>query len=72
MDNLDKIIDKIKNNSEEENKELAEKLTGNLSSSQNNALLKLLSDKKLVAEIMNSPKAQEILKKIGGDKNGHK
>lgn len=72
MDNIDKIIDKIKNNSEEENKELAEKLTGNLSSSQNNALSRLLSDKKLVAEIMNSPKVQEILKKIGGDKNGHK
>ncbi len=72
MDNMDNIIDKIKNNSEKENKELAEKLTGNLSSGQNEALSRLLSDKKLVSQLMNSPKAQEILKKLGGDKNGHK
>lgn len=72
MDNLDNIIDKIKNNNEKENKELAEKLTENLSPSQNDALSKLLSDKKLVAQLLKSPKAQEILRNLSGDKNGHK
>lgn len=72
MDNLENIIDKIKNNSEEENKKLAQKLTEQLSDSQNDALSRLLSDKKLISQIMNSPKAQEILKNISGEKNGHK
>lgn len=72
MNNINEIINRIKKNSEEENKQLADDLKAKLSENQTDALRKLLSDKKLVAELMNSPQAQEILRNIGGDKNGHK
>ena len=72
MNNITEIINRIKKNSEEENKQLADDLKAKLSENQTDALRKLLSDKKLVAELMNSPQAQEILRNIGGDKNGHK
>ena len=72
MDNINEIINKINNNTDEENKKLADELTSKLSHSQNNALSSLLSDKKLVSELLKSPVAQEILGKLSGDKNGHK
>ena len=71
-DNTDNLIEKIKNNSEDENKKLASELKEKLSEGQSSALSKLLSDKKLVSEIMNSPRAKEILRKLNGDKNGYK
>ena len=61
----------MKNNSEEQNRQLAKELTQNLSQGQNDALSRLLSDKALVTKLMNTPQAQEIRKKMGGDKNGH-
>lgn len=72
MDNINEIINKIKNNTENENKQLAEELKANLSEKQNNALGRLLSDKKLVAELLKSPEAKEILRKVSGDENGDK
>lgn len=71
MNNIEEIIKKMKNNSEEQNRQLAKELTQNLSQGQNDALSRLLSDKALVTKLMNTPEAQEILKKMGGDKNGH-
>lgn len=72
MNNIEEIIKRMKNNSEEQNRQLAKELTQNLSQGQNDALSRLLSDKALVTKLMNTPEAQEILKKMGGDKNGHK
>lgn len=72
MNNFEEIIKRMKNNSEEQNRQLAKELTQNLSQGQNDALSRLLSDKALVTKLMNTPEAQEILKKMGGDKNGHK
>lgn len=71
MNNIEEIIKRMKNNSEEQNRQLAKELTQNLSQGQNDALSRLLSDKALVTKLMNTPQAQEILKKMGGDKNGH-
>ena len=62
----------MKNNSEQENKELAKELTKNLSEGQSDALSRLLSDNALVTKLMNTPQAREIMKKLGGDGNGHK
>lgn len=72
MNNIEEIIKRMKNNSEEQNRQLAKELTQNLSQGQNDALSRLLSDKALVTKLMNTPEAQEILKKMDGDKNGHK
>lgn len=71
MNNIEEIIKRMKNNSEDQNRQLAKELTQNLSQGQNDALSRLLSDKALVTKLMNTPEAQEILKKMGGDKNGH-
>lgn len=71
MNNIEEIIKRMKNNSEEQNRQLAKELTQNLSQGQNDALSRLLSDKALVTKLMNTSEAQEILKKMGGDKNGH-
>ena len=71
MNNIEEIIKRMKNNSEEQNRQLAKELTQNLSQGQNDALSRLLSEKALVTKLMNTPEAQEILKKMGGDKNGH-
>lgn len=72
MDNIEEIISKIKDNSEQDNKKLAQELTNNLSDSQNDALNRLLSNKDLLSRLMNTPQAQSILKKLGGEDNGHK
>lgn len=71
-ENIDDIISKIKNNSNEENKKLAEELQGGLSRSQNEALQKLMGDKEMLKKIFESDKMKNIIDKLGGDKNGHK
>lgn len=70
-ENIDDIIKKIKNNSNEENKKLAEDLQKGLSESQSASLQKLLSDKELVKKLLASDQAKKIMKKFGGDSNGH-
>lgn len=70
-ENMDKMIDKIKNNSAEENKKLAQELKNGLSDKQAEALNKLMSDSSLIKKLLESDKVNEIMKKIGGDKNGH-
>ena len=70
-ENIDDIIKKIKNNSNEENKKLAEDLQKGLSESQSASLQKLLSDKELVKKLLDSDQAKKIMKKFGGDNNGH-
>ena len=71
-ENIDNIIGKIKNNSNDENKKLAENLMNSLSESQSQTLQKLLSDKEALRKLLSSDQAKNIMKKIGGDKNGHK
>lgn len=70
-ENIDDIIKKIKSNSSEENKKLAEELQKGLSESQSASLQKLLSDKELVKKLLDSDQAKKIMKKFGGDNNGH-
>lgn len=70
-ENIDDIIKKIKSNSSEENKKLAEDLQKGLSESQSASLQKLLSDKELVKKLLDSDQAKKIMKKFGGDNNGH-
>ena len=71
-DNIDDIIGKIKNNSNDENKKLAENLMNSLSESQSQTLQKLLSDKESLRKLLSSDQAKNIMNKLGGDKNGHK
>ena len=71
-DNIDDIICKIKNNSNDENKKLAENLMKSLSDSQTQTLQKLLSDKESLRKMLSSDQAKNIMNKLGGDKNGHK
>ena len=70
-ENIDDIIKKIKSNSSEENKKLAEDLQKGLSESQSASLQKLLSDEELVKKLLDSDQAKKIMKKFGGDNNGH-
>jgi len=70
-ENIDEIISKIKNNSNEENKKLAEELKNGLSESQSRSLQQLLSNKELVKKILDSDQAKNLIKKFGGDKHGH-
>ena len=69
--NIDDLIEKIKNNSREENQELAQELKKGLSNSQSDALNKLLSNKELMQKLLNSDEAKNIMNKLGGDKRGH-
>ena len=71
-DNIDDIIGKIKNNSNDENKKLAENLMKSLSDSQTQTLQKLLSDKESLWKLLSTDQAKNIMNKLGGDKNGHK
>lgn len=71
-ENIDEMINKIKNNSAQENKKLVEDLTGNLSQEQKTALDKLMSDKSLLQKIFSNEKVRDLMNKIGGDANGHK
>lgn len=69
--NIDDLIEKIKHNSREENRELAEDLKKGLSNSQSDALSKLLSNKELMKKLLDSDEAKNIMNKLGGDKSGH-
>lgn len=71
-DNIDDIISKIKSNSNEENKKLAQELQSGLSESQNDALQKLMGDKEMLKKIFESERMKKIIDNLGGDKNGHK
>lgn len=71
-DNLDDIINKIKSNSKEENKKLAEEMKNNLSDEQSQSLAKLISNKELIKKLLSSDEAKNIIKKLGGDNNGYK
>lgn len=71
-DNIDDIISKIKNNSGNENKKLAENLINGLSENQSQTLQKILSDKELMKKVLLSDQAKNLMNKLGGDKNGHK
>lgn len=71
-DNLDDIINKIRSNSKEENKKLAEEMKKNLSDEQTQSLNKLISNKDLMKKLLSSDEAKNIMKKLGGDSNGHK
>ena len=70
--NIDDIINRIKKNSSEENKKLASELKSGLSPQQNEMLGRIMSDKDLLKKITQSEQVQNILRKLGGDKNGHK
>lgn len=71
-ENIDGIINKIKNNNEQENKKLAEDMANSLSPEQKATLSKLMNDKSLLQKIFSNEKFREIMNKIGGDVNGHK
>ncbi len=70
-ENIDEMINRIRNNNEQENKKLAEDLTNSLSQEQKTALDKLMNDKSLLQKIINNEKVREIMNKIGGEQNGH-
>ena len=71
-ENIDEMINRIRNNNEQENKKLAEDLTNSLSQEQKTALDKLMNDNSLLQKIINNEKVREIMNKIGGEQNGHK
>ncbi|MBQ8766943.1 MAG: hypothetical protein IJZ16_09070 [Clostridia bacterium] len=66
--NFDEIIEKIKN--KKSNDEAKEYLMNSLNSDQSKKLNELLSDKDALKSFLSSPKAQELLKRFTGDKNG--
>lgn len=70
-DKIDEMLDKINNGSAEENRQLAEKLSRGLSSEQKKAVERLLSDSNLMKKLSENEKVREIIKKFGGDVNGH-
>lgn len=70
--NIDDIINKIKSNSGEENRKLAEELKKGLSADQNEALQKLMTNEHLMKKLLESDQVKNIISKLGGDKNGHK
>ncbi len=71
-ENIDEMINRIRNNNEQENKKLAEELANGLSQEQKTALDKLMNDKSLLQKIVNNEKVREIMNRIGGEQNGHK
>lgn len=71
-ENIDEMINRIRNNNEQENKKLAEDLTNSLSQEQKTVLDKLMNDNSLLQKIINNEKVREIMNKIGGEQNGHK
>lgn len=66
--NFDEIIEQIKN--KKSNDEAKEYLMNSLNSDQSNKLNELLSDKDALKSFLSSPKAQELLKRFTGGKNG--
>lgn len=71
-DNIDEMINKIKNNSADENKKLADELQSNLSKEQSEKLGSLLSNKELMNKLMASDAVKNIMNKLGGDSSGNK
>lgn len=70
-DNFDELINKIKNNTAEENKKLADNLQQHLTSEQSAKLNELLADSGFIKKIMSSDAVKNIINKIGGECNGH-
>ena len=68
----DEILEKIYNGSAEENRQLAEKLSQSLSPEQKKAVERLVSDSNLMKKLTSNEKVREILKKFGGDSDGHR
>ncbi len=71
-ENLDDLVNRIRSNSKEENKKLAEEMRNNLSDEQAQSLNKLISNKELMRKLLSSEEAKNIINKLGGDNNGHK
>lgn len=69
-DNIDDIIRKIKNNSKEENENLADELKSRLSDEQTKSLNNLLSNRELMKKLMSSDEVKRMMKKFGGDNSG--
>lgn len=65
-------FENILNNSESKKaqSELSEYLMSKLSNEQTDELNRILSDKNALNNLLSSEKAQSILKKLTGDKNG--
>ncbi|MBQ8210313.1 MAG: hypothetical protein IJZ35_07020 [Clostridia bacterium] len=70
-DNFEDMLSKIKNNTDEENRELAQQLHSNLSQDQASKLNSLLSNSELMNKLMASDAVKNILNKLGGEQNGH-
>ena len=66
-ENFDKIIENIKDKGT--NEETREYLMKNLNADQSNKLNELLRDKDSLKAFLSTPKAQELLKRLTGDKN---
>lgn len=71
-DSFDDIIRKIRSNSKEENKKLADEMKSGLTDEQSRSLNALISNRELMKKLMESDEAKNIMKKLGGDGNGHK
>lgn len=67
-DNFKNISDEAKKKKSE--KELSEYLMSKLSKEQNSELNRILNDDNALKNLLSSEKAQNILKKLTGDKNG--
>lgn len=69
--NLNEIIKAAKSQKPSNESEMKEFLNNNLSSSQSERLMALLSDKEKTRTILESKEGAELLKKLGGgNKNG--
>lgn len=71
-DNSENMFDKIKNNTEEENRALAAKLHSNLNSEQIEKLNSILADSNLMNKLMSTEIFRKMMNKAGGEQNGHK
>ncbi len=71
-DNIDEMINKIKNNSADENKKLANELQSNLNEEQSKKLGSLLANKELMDKLMTSDAVKNIMNKLGGGSDGNK
>lgn len=70
-DNLEDMISHIKNNTDEENRELASSLQESLSAEQSSKLNGILSNRELLNKLMASDAVKNILSKLGGGQNGN-
>ena len=70
-DNLEDMISHIKNNTDEENKALASQLQSRLSAEQSAKLNGILSNSDMLEKLMSTDAVKNIMKKLGGEQNGH-